>query len=173
MPKISRYLKFTSQRSGFDGMRIGMIKDGSWIVLPEEYDQPPPSKLSLGGEGDIAMGQALSLPFVISIVTAPYADIPTQVLLDTAQINPSTVFPWIRISGSGGSVDLTSDPQMTAGIQGQIQTIQCTSNGVTLDDGTGLDLSAQGTFAMGSGAIITFVYTTANNLWVEIYRDRL
>ena len=151
-----------------------MIKDGPWIVLPEEYDQPPPSKLSLGGEGDISLGQMGSFPFVISMLTAPITDIIVQVLGTASQINPSTTYPWVRISGSGGSVDLTSDPQMTAGVQGQIQTVQCTSNGVTLDDGTGLDLSAQGTFAMGSGAIITFVYTTAGaGQWVEIYRDRL
>ena len=155
-------------------MRIGMIKDGPWIVLPDEYDQPPPSKLSLGGEGDVAVGQALSLPFVISMLTAPFTDIPVQVLLETNQINPSTTFPWVRISGSGGSVDLTSDPQMTAGKQGQVQTIQCTSNNVTIDDGTGFDLGAQGVFNMGSGAVLTCVYTTAGvGQWVEIYRDRL
>ena len=173
MPKISRFLKFTSQRSGFDGFRISMVKDGNLIVNPDEYDQPPPSKLNLGGEGDVAMGMALSLPFVISMLTAPFTDIPTQVLLATAQINPSTTYPWIRISGSGGSVDLTSDPQMTAGVQGQIQTIQCTSNNVTIDDGTGFDLSAQGIFNMGSGAVLTCVYNTGNSVWVEIYRDRL
>jgi hypothetical protein len=151
-----------------------MVKDGPWIVLPEEYDQPPPSKLSLGGEGDVALGQMGSFPFVISMLTAPITDITTQVLLASSQINPSRTFPWVRISGSGGAVNLTSNPQMTAGVQGQVQTVQCVSNNVTLDDGTGLDLGAQGVFTMGSGAVITFVYTTAGaGQWVEIYRDRL
>ena len=173
MPRISRFLKFTSNRSGFDGMRIGMVKDGPFIVNPDEYDQPPPSKLSLGGEGDRAVGQPANLAFVIASASAPTTDIRVQVLLASSQINPSTTDPWIRISGSGGSVDLTSNPQMTAGRQGQIQTIQCTSNNVTIDDGTGFDLGVQGVFNMGSGAVLTCVFTTANILWFEIYRYRL
>ena len=56
-PRISKYLKFTSQRDGFDGMRIGMVKDGNLFVKPEEKDRPPPSKKSLGGEGDRSSGE--------------------------------------------------------------------------------------------------------------------
>ena len=173
--RVSRFKRRLSDRSGFKDWEISMVKDGPWKVSADEYDTPPPSRLSLGGEGDVAVGQAISLPFVISMVTAPFvtSDIPVQVLLASNQVSPSTVHPWVRIAGSGGTVDLTSNPQMTAGREGQIQTLECVSNNVILDNATGLNMASSASYNMGSGAIITFVYTTGGTVWNEIWRDRL
>lgn len=171
--RVSRFKRRDSDRSGFEEWEISMMKDGPWTIAPEEYDTPPPSRLSLGGEGDKAPGQDANFAFLISSVTAPITNIQVQGLLASTKIQPSTTQPWVRIFGSGGTVDLTSNPQMSAGKQGQIQTLECVSNNVILDTGSGLTLSPQGQFNMGSGAIMTLVYNTGNSTWIELTRDRL
>lgn len=71
----------------------------------------------------------------------------------------------------GAAVDLSDNPQIAAGRNGQIITIIGSSdtNTLTLDDGTGLFLSAQ--FVMGAGDSITLVYSTGLGGWVETSRS--
>ena len=52
MPRVSRFLKYISDRDGTYGFRISMVKDGPYIVHGEEFDTPPPSRKPLGGEAD-------------------------------------------------------------------------------------------------------------------------
>ena len=47
-----RKLLKDSDRSGFKHFRIQLIRDGAFLVHPDEWDMPPPSDESLGGEGD-------------------------------------------------------------------------------------------------------------------------
>ena len=47
-----KYLKKDSDRSGFTYFRTELVRDGAFLVHPNEKDQPPPSNESLGGEGD-------------------------------------------------------------------------------------------------------------------------
>ena len=47
-----RFLLKDSDRSGFKYFRRELIKDGPWLVHPDEWDAPPPSKEPLGSEGD-------------------------------------------------------------------------------------------------------------------------
>ena len=47
-----RFLLKDSARSGFKHFRINLIKDGAFLVHPDEWDMPPPSDENLGGEGD-------------------------------------------------------------------------------------------------------------------------
>jgi len=70
-----------------------------------------------------------------------------------------------------GASDLTDNPQIVAGRDGQIITIIGSSdvNTLTLDDGTGLLLSAQ--CVLGAGDTITLVYITALSGWVETARS--
>ena len=56
MPRISRFKRKASDRSGFNCYEIEMVKDGAYKVSAEEYDTPPPSKISLGGGGDVSRG---------------------------------------------------------------------------------------------------------------------
>jgi len=56
MARDIRFRKSTSDRSGFDYKKREMVKDGSSWVGPDEKDDPPPSRFSLGGEGDISRG---------------------------------------------------------------------------------------------------------------------
>jgi len=47
-----KYLLKESDRSGFKYFRINLIRDGAYLVHPDEWDMPPPSDERLGGEGD-------------------------------------------------------------------------------------------------------------------------
>ncbi len=47
-----RFLLKNSDRSGFKHFRINLIRQGAFLVHPDEWDAPPPSDENLGGEGD-------------------------------------------------------------------------------------------------------------------------
>lgn len=76
----------------------------------------------------------------------------------------------MRIAGDGGAIDITANPQIAAGTDGQIVIIQGTSdvNTVTLDDGTGLALSAQCVLAAQDN--ITLMYDSGDAEWIETSR---
>jgi hypothetical protein len=100
------------------------------------------------------------------------------------------------IVGDGGPIDITANPQIVDGLQGDILTLTGTSdtNTVTLDDAGDLALIGGGSVILGDGDSITFVYNTftttvggwgisqwgstgygfggTNEAWVEVSRTR-
>ena len=174
MPKISRFLKYISDRDGFYGFRIGMVKDGPYVVFPEEYDVPPPSKKSLGGEGDIAVGEARSGGFTIGGIATPSGyDNPTVYLTGSGQISPSFTHPWMRVSGSNNAVTVTANPRIIAGAQSQILTLQCVDSSITLSNGNGIATMGSSILVLSSGMSATFVYNTGGvAAWYEASRFR-
>uniref|UniRef100_A0A6M3X5M2 Uncharacterized protein n=1 Tax=viral metagenome TaxID=1070528 RepID=A0A6M3X5M2_9ZZZZ len=76
----------------------------------------------------------------------------------------------MRIVGDGAAIDITADPQIVAGTDGQIVILQGTSdaNTVTLDDGTGLALSAQ--CVLANQDTITLIYDAGDSEWIETSR---
>ena len=173
--KKTRFLKETSDRSGFDNWSYdgktfnkrweSVRQDGSKIA-PEEYDVPPPSNIPLGG-ADIS-----GTPRTNSLTT----DVPSiseqTILYITAaggiSINDE---PWILISGSSQAVTLTADPQVSAGRAQQILGIECVGSSVTLVNSSGLALHAGRRFLMDSGAIVVLMYDGTDNLWRETSRS--
>ena len=77
---------------------------------------------------------------------------------------------YLRISGSGGAIDITANPQVADGTDGQMITIECTSgaNTVKFDDGNGLQLTSGVSFTMGANDILTLVYDGTD--WIETGR---
>lgn len=70
------------------------------------------------------------------------------------------------------NIDITADPQIASGpFNGYIMTIVCVaaSNTLTLDDGTGLNLSAQWVGATGDA--ITLMWVDPLSVWVELSRS--
>lgn len=69
------------------------------------------------------------------------------------------------------AIDISANPQVAAGYDGQKITIVGSSdtNTLTLDDGTGLILSGQ--CVLGVGDAITLVYNKTFSYWVEITRS--
>jgi hypothetical protein len=76
-----------------------------------------------------------------------------------------------RITYYNGSsaIDISADPQIADGTDGQIMTIIGSSdaNTLKLDDGTGLQLAGGASITIGSGDKITLIYIAALDLWIE------
>lgn len=83
------------------------------------------------------------------------------------------IYTNVRIAGSGGAVNITANPQIAAGRDGQEITIQGDSdtNTVTFDDATGLALADAASFVMGKGDILRLTYDSGDTLWYEISRS--
>ena len=156
-PRISKYLKRTSDRDGFDGFRISMVKDGPFIVKSDERDTPPPSRKSTGGEGDIARGES-----------AVGSSNPTIYITADGGISPSFAHPWMVVTGSNSAVTITRVPQITRGRQGQLLTLHSIDSAITLTHGSANAINftdSRGSLMMRSGMVVTFLYTTANQAW--------
>jgi hypothetical protein len=78
----------------------------------------------------------------------------------------------MRIQGSGGAVDITANPQIAGGSDGEILILigQSNANTVKLDEGTGLQLSGGTSFTMGLNDTIQFVYDAVGGNWIELSR---
>ena len=80
----------------------------------------------------------------------------------------------IRIqSGETGPINITKNPQISKGFDGQVITIEGQDNTktVTLDDGDGLVLAGGTSFTIGEHDIIRFHFNEIKNLWIEHYRS--
>ena len=173
MAHVSRFKKRDSDRSGFSFFEREFVKDGVWKVHPEELDQPPPSKKSLGGEGELSAGPDFRPDSTFASISE--TDVPTEVdnpivyITAAGGITPS-VRPFMRISGSLGTVNITANPQITRGVEGQILALVCADSGVQLDHGTGLNMIASAGYLMRSGEISVFMYHTGGTVWDETSR---
>lgn len=181
MARVSRFKLRDSERSGFTFKESQLRRDGGVLVGPDEYDQPPPSRQSLGGEGEVSGDPRNRDGYVLGATTAQA----TTVYYITAAGGISATFrdpnatssedritlPWMQIAGSNGAINITADPQITAGRDRQALTLECVGSNITLEDGTGLALMGDRPFTMTSGSIITFLYDTGGTgVWSETSR---
>ena len=170
--KSSPWLKETSDRSGFDnfdhtGKRLWRgIKQGGLLLEPTEFDTPPPSDKSLGGS-DVSRGSIRTGWDTTTIPSISAQQI--QYITAAGGISLSNQ-PWLMVVGSNTVINITANPQIQLGVQGDVIGVQCVGSGVTLEDGTGLALAGDAPFAMTSGSIITLVCNRTDNLWVETSR---
>lgn len=177
MAKQKRYRLRDSDRSGFTFREIELVKDKGALVGPDEFDAPPPSNQSTGGEGDIDRSgiranwdtytATNSRP---SQSVSPSSGIRFNLLPDSAsKKDPNN--QWIYISGVSSTTVLSVNPQITRGLQNSIITLQCISNNVILKTGSGLSLNRM--FNMDSGAILNLIYNATDNLWHETSRSHI
>ena len=175
MARISRFKLRDSDRSGFTFKERSLIKDGTWKVGGDEYDTPPPSKLSLGGEGDASTGDALVANSfgVVQITSTPAAyDNPINYITAAGGISPSFVHPWMYVVGSTENITVTADPQIGVGTEDKQLTLYGVGSTIRLAHGTGLVMAGSMPMVIGSGDIITFMYRTDDSVWVETSRGR-
>jgi len=78
----------------------------------------------------------------------------------------------IRVAGNGGAIDITANPQIADGTNGQIIEIAGThdTNTLKLDDGTGLKLVGAASITLGKGDRICLTYNASDDLWYERFR---
>lgn len=163
-----RFRKRTSGRSGFDCLAHEMIKEGGVWISPDERDEPPPSRLSLGGEGGINRGSY----FRDSTSTAIDRDRenPTFYITAAGGITPNFEHPYMRISGSNGAVTISANPKIASGVEGRVLTLFCTDSSITITNGNGVATMGSRNLRMDSGSVATFIFTTGGNAWQETSR---
>jgi hypothetical protein len=173
--KNPRFLKETSDRSGFDSWsqsREGNflkqwtgIKQSGLLIEPIEFDMPPPSNRSLGG-ADIsgtprANGEVINIDSS-SVAQVQYVNTASQIYL-TQQIA-------IYIAGSNSNITLSSATQVAQGGSNQVIAIMCVDSGVTVVNGNGLTLNTS-SYYMDSGAILNLIYN--GSTWQETSRSHM
>lgn len=145
------------------------IKDRGSDVSPEEFDTPPLSKVSLGGEGDIGDGQRANSDFT----TANAYIIPpesTKVIVYTSgQVVTWNTKPWVYVGGSNIHVTAVASPQVAQGSQSQQITLLCIGSNITFINGSGLTLNTS-RYVMSSGSILNLFYSSTDNTWHETSR---
>ena len=175
--KKTRFLKETSDRSGFDNFsydppafnkRWESIRQNGLKIAPDEYDVPPPSTKPLGGADISGTPRTNSTSTDVPAISSQVI----QYITAAGGITYSAQ-PFILISGSNSAVTLTADPQISAGPANRIIGIQCVGSGVTLVNSNGLALHRGRPFRMESGATITFMRDGTDNLWREASRGNV
>ena len=178
MPRISRFLLYDSDRSGFKHFKIELVKDGPYFVEGEEFDTPPPSRVPLGGEGDISGEFRSNSDFTDGATATDTANVsihPTVYITAAGGITPSFTHPWMRVTGSNAAVTISTTPQIARGRQGQILTLQCVDSAITLAHGSANAINfmdSRGTLQLTSGMVITFIYNSGSQVWWEASRYR-
>ena len=176
--KRYRFLKYSSDRSGFDNWAYDgktfhkkweYVKQTGLTLQPEEYDVPPPSTRPLGGadiSGNLRTNWDTTSVPPVSAINIQYI---------TAAGGIASVFgvDVVYVTGSNQAVDITANPQVSAGKPQQIMGIQCVGSNITLQDGSGLTLIAGQQFVMDSGAVITMFYNATDSTWHETSRGRV
>lgn len=158
-----RFRKRISDVSGFDYLEREMVKeDGVWIGL-DERDDPPPSKISLGGEGEISQGAY----FRSSTSTEVENENPTVYITAAGGISPSYNHPYMRVTGSNSAITISANPQIAIGQEGSFLTLFCTDSGIRIENGNGVSTIGSAPIQMTSGSVSVFMFNTANNCWNE------
>ena len=172
MSRSYRFKVKDSDRSGFKYKQRELVKDGSFWVHPDELDEPAPSKISLGGEGDIS-GDTRSNSSFITTGTAnilPVYDHPTFYITAAGGITPDFNHSYMRVTGSNSAVTITANPRIGSGTQSQHLTLFCTDSQITINHGNGVNLMASQNLVLQSGGIATFIYTSGGSVWNETSR---
>ena len=79
----------------------------------------------------------------------------------------------IRIQGSGGAVEVSADPPVSAGRDGQVIILKGTSeiNTVKFNSGAKLKLSGAREFTLGENDTLMLCYDSGDALWFELNRN--
>ena len=173
MPRISRFKRRLDDRTGFKHWEIDLVKDGPWKVDGIEWDVPPPSKRSLGGEGDTSAVSLRSNSDATgaSVIASSGTQLVVTYVDTTTTLSPLLVQSWMPVSGSLAAITLAQTPQIAAGQVRQVLTLQCVDSAITISDGSGVNLMGTTVIQLNSGSIITFTYDTGGSVWQETSRS--
>ena len=174
MPHISRWKLKDDDRTGFTKRELSLVKQPPWKVAPEEFDVPPPSKKSLGGEGDVSGSPRPNSDFAAAGTAKflPVDQIPTTYVTAAGGIVPSFRYPWMQLVGSNGAITLSANPQIARGKQGNVLTLYCVGSSISLSNGNGVALMGSLALRLDSGDTVTFMYQTGGSAWYETSRNR-
>ncbi len=104
--------------------------------------------------------------------TAHFADASAGAGIPAAIVNNNTMV-YVRNSGNACTINITANPQIAPGVDGQILTLvgTYTNEALILEDGSGLALNNNISFTLRAKDSITFIYSAAFGEWVEVTRN--
>jgi hypothetical protein len=107
-----------------------------------------------------------SLAFKVN--TIPVAD---GIGITTADLAHSVLH--LQNDANACSINLTANPQIAAGVEGQVLTLigKYTNEELILEDGDGLALNNNISFALKAKDTITFIYSEVFGEWIEVSRN--
>jgi hypothetical protein len=172
-----RFKKRDSDRSGFTYKERELTRDNGHLVGMDEYDAPPPSSKSLGGEGDVSVGDNHRADYTTYNPTRNErtiyyinSDDGISFVKQTYASGEDLGRGWMYVTGSATEIDIAADPQISAGAQGNHLTLECVGSAIILENSNGLAMMNGKTFCMESGDIITFIYNSGDTAWHETSR---
>ena len=114
----------------------------------------------------VSMSSKVSIAGAVVTVPSGTLDIGAATGITGTHIQRS----YLKVRGSGGAVDISVSPQISAGSAGQLLTLQGVddANTLKLDDGNGLALAGGISFTLRNGHIIQFIYD--GTAWRELFR---
>ena len=167
---------------GMDVAPLGVVKILQWLgtdkiqIGDNDADLegvvigvPTGKSIDLQAAGNSVLSCTDNLATVQGLVCTPSSDFPIAAATGiTAAMLRTTI---VRVVGDGGAIDITADPQIAAGTDGQVIIVQGTSvaNNVKFDAGTGLLLTASATLALNDN--LTLMYDSGESLWIELSRS--
>jgi len=104
--------------------------------------------------------------------TGHFADVTAGAGIPAVIVNRNTMV-YLRNSGNACTINITANPQIASGVDGQILTLvgSYTNEAVVLEDGSGLALNNNIAFTLKAKDSITFIYSSAFGEWVEVTRN--
>lgn len=139
-------------------------------IAPSEFDSPPPSQKSLGGEGDISGDPRSNSD---SGTPSNVYLIPPESQKVVVSVTSSNSISWnlepVVYLSTSLNLTMAVNPQLIAGGSLQTITLMCVGSNVTLNNGSGLTLRTN-KYLMSSGSLISFIYDSA---WLETSRSTL
>ena len=174
--KSDRYRWWISERSGFEfgfqpltsppneySRESGRpIYDNGVLIAPEEYDTPPPSTKSLGGEGEIGTGARAN---------AESVTVPPGFSITVIYVNSSNSIAWndqpvVQIAGNLVAQVMAVNPQIQPGTPAKYIALECVGSSVTLINGSGITFDFnKPRVVMESGSIATIFYNATDSTW--------
>ena len=140
------------------------VRDNGIQVAPDEFDTPPPSTKSLGGEGEIGTGARAN--------STDVNDIPPESVPNVQYLTSSSKIAWnynnipFYVTGSNQAVTLDPNP-LALGPNGTYISVMGVGSGVTINSGNGItfDFINRPSITLNSGGIITLISNATDSTW--------
>jgi len=174
MAKHHSLQKYDCDRSGFTHKKSELIRQRGLLLAPGEVDdlsriKTPNPRWKNPRENSTTV-TAVNTSTVFDIAAAGITAL-QQSVADSQDGSHQDYY--MLVQGDGGAIDITGNPQIVDGSDGNRITLEGTSdtNTLLLEDGNGLALAGGVSMTLKDNQTITLVYDSDADLWRETSRN--